>query len=213
MTDSTPKNQTIAGQTSDESASSEAGGGARSTNRRPANWLFLALAVALVAGVAFFKHGPQSASASLPGTAGGASPVDESFGAELAGIKNVDRALGSADTMINDFKFAPARVQVPLTGLNVNPFKSTGANASPIDLQDDPATQDLREQERQSAVQAVQSLKLQSITHGTNKRICMINSVRYQEGQEAGGFVVEEIASNMVVVRKGAYRFELKPSM
>ena len=144
---------------------------------------------------------------------GGTTPVDESFSAELAGIKNVDRALGSADTMINDFKFAPARVQVPLTGLNVNPFKSTGANASPIDLQDDPAMQDLRERERESAVQAVQSLKLQSITHGTNKRVCMINSVRYQEGQEAGGFVVEEIASNMVVLRKGAYRFELKPSM
>jgi hypothetical protein len=158
------------------------------------------------------KRSPQSAGASQAAPASSAS-FDQLIATELPAIRNVDVALANTDMTVEELKSAPASVQVPLMELKVNPFRQGGSGASANDAPEDSAAHDLREQERQSALQAVQSLRLESITHRGPDRACTINNVRYQEGQEADGFLVEEIASNIVVVRKGAYRFELKPSL
>ena len=103
--------------------------GAGRVNRRYVNGVFLALAAALLAGLVFFKHGPQSASASQSGPGGMA--FDEFLTGELPGIRSVDGALSNADKIVEEFKFAPARVQVPLMELKVNPFRQGAAGAAP----------------------------------------------------------------------------------
>jgi hypothetical protein len=115
--------------------------------------------------------------------------------------------------MVADITFSPATVQVPLMELKGNPFRLLISPDKASQTQDESNADDLREQERQAALKAVQSLQLQSILRGTQKRSCIINNARYLEGQDAGGFLVEEITPNTVVVRKGVYRFELKLSM
>jgi hypothetical protein len=208
MTESIPKNSQGAAETDGQSPKKPLSDVSPGANRY-VNGGFFMVAASLVGAFIYLKGGPQSAMASVA-----SSPAfDSQLSQELAAIKKFDQALSDGARLADDFKFLPAKVQVPLTELKVNPFHQGGAEASPADSRDDPTTADLREKERLAALQALKSLRLQSILRGPTPRTCMINSTRYQEGQEADGFLIEEIASNTVVVRKGVYRFELKPSM
>ncbi|HET6250796.1 MAG TPA: general secretion pathway protein GspB [Tepidisphaeraceae bacterium] len=207
--DNTKTSQEPAGEGDEgQTAKTPAGGVPPGTNRY-VNWGFCMVAVTLLAAFLYLRRGPQSAGAA-PSTS---VAFETRLSSELALIKNIDRALSTSGKVVEQFKFVPAKVQVPLRELKVNPFHQSGAEAIPTDAQDEQTAGDLLEKERLAALAAVQSLRLQSIIHGAAQRTCMINSTRYHEGQEAGGFLIEEIASNTVVVRKGVYRFELKPSM
>ena len=59
-------------------------------------------------------------------------------------------------------------------------------------------------------LKAVQELQLQSVMHSDAMQACMIDNTLYREGQQVGGFTVEKINPNAVIVKNGAYRFELR---
>ena len=63
--------------------------------------------------------------------------------------------------------------------------------------------------QHQAAVDAVARLHLQSIgAYGTTMR-CRINGFVYNEGDVVDGFTIDKIRTASVIVRRGAYRFQL----
>ena len=56
---------------------------------------------------------------------------------------------------------------------------------------------------------AVAAPKLDSILHGPERRLAMINGRVMLEGQRIGGIVLEEVETNEVVIRTGGKRMRL----
>jgi len=116
--------------------------------------------------------------------------------------------LKETESLVQQFLTYPSVAQVPLSGLRNNPFRqSSTVVTGPVD---DAAIRRRLEQERQMILNAVQGLQLQSIIHSDVRRACLINNALYREGQQVENFTIERIDSHAVVVRSGAYRFELK---
>jgi hypothetical protein len=42
------------------------------------------------------------------------------------------------------------------------------------------------------------------------KKSCMVNNALYTEGQQVESFTIEKISPDGIIVRNGAYRFELR---
>jgi hypothetical protein len=139
------------------------------------------------AKAAAFQTAPMSPPAS--------QPADRSY------------ALAEADQQLAAITGASSRFQVPLGALKSNPFEQPTAS-SPDDSAVPPATK-INADERAAALQAVESLDLQSILVGDSRRSCIINNVTCEEGQQIDGFTVETIASASVTVSMGIYRFDL----
>jgi hypothetical protein len=59
-------------------------------------------------------------------------------------------------------------------------------------------------------MKASTALQLQSIVHSGSRKACMINNTLYAEGQQVDQFTIEKIEASRVIVKSGAYRFELK---
>ena len=57
---------------------------------------------------------------------------------------------------------------------------------------------------------AFAALRLQSIIHSGSRKACMINNTLYLQGQQVEQFLIEKIEPDRVVVKTGAYRFDLK---
>jgi hypothetical protein len=186
-----------------------------SSEKKPASrsaLVFLAILVAAGGGMYFMytKNGPASASAAATPEAAAASATINEFLSGGAKMKLMKQTLQDTEKVVQEFRGYPAKTQVPLGDLKTNPFRLLPpASDTPVVADNDAAARRKREEERVEALQAVQTLQLQSVLSGS-KRACMINNTLYTEGQEAEGFIVEQIAANTVVVRKGVYRFELR---
>jgi hypothetical protein len=64
--------------------------------------------------------------------------------------------------------------------------------------------------ERAEASRAALGLRVQSIMAGSRKA-CMINNKLLRVGDQVEGFTVEEIDAGSVVVRRGDYKFMIRP--
>lgn len=157
------------------------------------------LVLCVAAGV---RHGPAPA---------GASPYPATDSrAKVAPPNEPEISETELQKLSDDLKQTGSRRVTPLTALKSNPFRSNTASSATFDAVDEVVQDEKQEQERQATLAAFQSLRLQSISDRDNTRSCVIDGVRYTEGQPVSGFVVEEIAASAVVVRKGIHRFELK---
>ena len=81
----------------------------------------------------------------------------------------------------------------------------------PDALLGDPSSNDAAQQ-HQAVVEAVGRLHLQSVGHYGDLMRCRINGFVYNEGDVVDGFTIEKIRPTGVVVRKGAYRFQIAPA-
>jgi hypothetical protein len=170
------------------------------------------IGVVLIAGAAAFtiykKHSPASASAS----SSVAMPVEQqtisTFLAQREnGVAMMQSMLRNTQKLVQQFLAYPTTAQVPLSDLKTNPFRRYATTSMSPDSE---AAKKKREEERLAAIRAVQNLTLQSVIHSDTHRACMINNTLYTEGQQVDSFTVEKISGNAVVVKSGAYRFELK---
>jgi hypothetical protein len=178
--------------------------------------MFVLLAVA-GAGTYFMyaRSGPQTASAAVdPKAQQVISKYMTDRDKNLAGMKKM---LRDTETVVKQFLKYPSVSQVPLSDLTGNPFRVVAA--APEKGAGDPGQaaalseeqeRKRREEERAAVTKAVETLQLMSVMHGGARRSCMINNTLYTEGQQVDGFTVEKINPNAVVVRSGAYRFELR---
>ncbi len=169
--------------------------------------MFVLLAVA-GAGTYFMyvRTGPQSAGAAVDPKA---QQVIKQFMSERE--KNPDamkKMLLETEEKVRWFRNYPGDNQRPLTA---NPFRMT-----PVDDGSKPVAHDnerdkkQREEERIAILKSVNALQLQSVMHSEARKSCMINNSLYLEGQEVESFTIERISPNAVIVRNGAYRFELR---
>ena len=179
------------------------------SDRKQLGALGLLTALVVAAGLAAFRGGSPHASAALPDASAMAAradftPVSDSSiePARATTTTDIDRTVDSLST-------SAGKDQIPLTQLKVNPFRASPCDAAAEEAQGAAFTA-RAEAERKAVLLAVQSLRLESIQHGASRPSCLINNMVFQEGQEADGFFIEEIAADTVIVRKGAYRFELK---
>ena len=122
-----------------------------------------------------------------------------------AGMKMMEQMLRGTEKIVKQFLDYPSVKQVPLSELKTNPFRAAKTEVVDNDAND----KKRREQERQAVVKAVAGLQVQSIISGKNKS-CMINNRLCQEGQQIESFTIEKINPGAVIVKSGAYRFELK---
>jgi hypothetical protein len=154
------------------------------------------------------KSGPKTAAAAVESQQ--ASKTISSF---LAGgetnIKLMEKMLSDTQKVVERFMNYPNANQVPLDDLRTNPFRflmAAGEQPNASDL----VSRKRKEEERQAALKAVQTLQLQSVMSGSSNRSCMINNTLYREGQIVEGFLIEKISSGKVIVKQGVYRFELR---
>jgi hypothetical protein len=209
---------------SDDLASQLAGGESEfvvsSEEKKPATQqlMYLVLVVAIAGGGMYYmykRQGPASAAAAPPPEVQKAEQTINTFlTSGPDGIKMMHSMLKDTEKVVKQFLDYPSLNQIPLSSLHTNPFRFAaagpdGKTATPSEE----ALKKKREEEKQAATRACDSLKLQSIISGSRKA-CMINGSLYQEGQvvEVSGveFTVEKIEPARVVVKTGTYRFELK---
>jgi hypothetical protein len=169
------------------------------------------LIIALGGGGLYFMHlrtGPKSAAAA---TTGEAAVANKTIGQFLSGgsknIKLMETMLRSTEKVVQQFNNYPSVKQVPLSGLQTNPFRVAGNQTE--EGQDEDARHKLEEQ-RQAVLKIYQTLQLQSIMSGGKNSSCMINNMLYREGQLVSGFMIEKIDRDAVTIKQGAWRFDLK---
>lgn len=176
------------------------------------NRIMMLVGVALIgAGVLLFTHlrrGPASAEAA---TTGKVQQTDQTISQFLTdGARNIaqmEKMLRNTERVVNQFRTYPSAAQLPLSELRTNPFRFHELRDAP---EDTGMAQRKREEERAEALKAVAELSLQSIMHSDTHKACMINNQLYKEGQQINAFTVDRIGPDSVIVRSGAYRFELK---
>jgi hypothetical protein len=154
----------------------------------------------------YVRTGPQSASAATAEAKKADATINQFLSAGAENLRVMQQLRQTTDKVVAQFRNSSV-AQVPVTELQANPFKyaqvSDDATAAA-------AAAKKREEERQAALKAVQGLQVQSILHRGTTGTCLINNQAYQEGQVVDGFTVEKITANSVIVRTGAFRFELK---
>ena len=174
----------------------------------------IVVGVVLIAGAAAFtfykKQSPATASASTG--VGMSAPVEQqtisTFLAQREnGVAMMQSMLRNTQKLVQQFLAYPTTAQVPLSDLKTNPFRRY---ATTTPSPDSDLAKKKREEERLAAIKAVQNLTLQSVISSETHRACMINNTLYSEGQQVDSFTIEKISPHAVVVKTGAYRFELK---
>jgi hypothetical protein len=172
--------------------------------------LYMLLLIAIGGGGTYFmykRQGPQQAAAASVETAKAQETIDTFLTSGPGGIKMMEEMLRNTEKVVKQFLDYPSVTQVPLSALHTNPFR---AQATKADGAPDPdEAKKKHEEERAAALKGSQGLNLQSIMAGKNKA-CMINNSLYKEGQQIDGFTIEKISSGSVIVKRGAFRFELK---
>jgi hypothetical protein len=112
--------------------------------------------------------------------------------------------LRNTEKIVQQFNNDQSSKQVPLGSLQTNPFRvSTGEG------EEDPVAKRKLAEQRQAVLKDYQALQLQSIMHG-KVSTCMINNTLYKEGQQVNGFTIDKIDKDVVSVRQGAWKFDLK---
>ncbi len=183
-----------------------------STEKKPlskSTVVVFGLILASAAGLYFMyaRSGPQSAAASA--VSGKDKQAIKQFldnGPE--NMKLMESMLRNTQAVVDQFHSYPSMKQIPLDDLNGNPFRHVSSTPAADARGED--MEKKREEERLAALNAVQALRLQSILYGETRKACMINNALYREGQQVGDFVIERINPDAVVVKRSAYRFELR---
>ncbi|MEA2709432.1 MAG: hypothetical protein QOF78_2033 [Phycisphaerales bacterium] len=185
--------------------------------KKPATQGLIFLAVLVVVGIGgtyfmYARQGPATAAAAASPEAQKAEQTINTFlTSGPDGIKMMQSMLKDTEKVVKQFLEYPSVTQIPLANLHTNPFKAAGGKDSGTAA---PVTEDVaqrrREEEKQAALKASDNLKLQSIIYSGSRKACMINNSMYQEGQQIEQFVIEKIEQSRVIVKTGAYRFELK---
>ena len=163
------------------------------------------LACGAVVGLMYLRNGPQSAGAATGPE--NAAVVDAFLGNSDEHVTMMRKSLQSTDKVVEDFRNYAKRPQVPLSKLRANPFKESEANRPAT--AGSPQGNNHQQQERAEAMKAAESLQLQSVLRGPHDA-CLINNSLVEQGQQVNGFTVELVKNDSVVVRKGAYRFEIR---
>lgn len=152
--------------------------------------------------------GPSAANAAtVQETKKAEQTIKKFLGDNGESIKNMESMLKNTEKVVQTFLNYPSMTQVPLSDLHTNPFRQKIVKAS--GAPDDAMEKKRREEERLAMLKAVQGLSLQSVMCSDTRRACMINNALYREGQQVDTFTVEKITGTSVVVKNGAYRFEL----
>jgi len=170
------------------------------------------LLVAVVGGAGlYFMHlrsGPKVASAAAKQSADAGKAISQFLSGGESNIKAMEELLRNTEKVVQKFLAYPSVTQVPLTSLQTNPFRLSAPKSDAPETGAQEAKR--REEERQAAIKAVQTLQLQSVIVSQDRKACLINNTLYKESQQVNGFTVEAIRPGSVIVRNGAYRFELK---
>lgn len=153
------------------------------------------------------KAGPSAASAATPAAASAEATINEFLTDGGRNLRQMHDLLRNTEQIVQQFATYPSLKQVPVEELRTNPFCLDIPKAA-VPAVDVAAEQARKEKEQ--VLKEVQKLKLQSVLHSAAVHACMISGKMYTEGQEIEGFLVERIAPNSVIVRKGNYRLELK---
>ena len=165
------------------------------------SWIGLAGIGVIVVGVAAFLHfrnGPAAAAADEVAQ----QTVSTFLSTGKKSMSTLKEMLDKTARTVDQMN-APAAEPAKLAK---NPFFKPEPAAAPITAA--PAVDEARGQ----ALQRASQLKLQSILVSGSRAGCMIDN-RYREvGDAVGTFTVERIAAGGVIVRDGAFRFELKVS-
>jgi hypothetical protein len=207
------------GETGADLASQLAGGSESefvvSEEKKPATQGLIFLAVLVVIGVGgtyfmYQRQGPSTAIAATPEAQKAEKTINTFLTSGPDGIKMMQTMLKDTEKVVKQFLEYPSLTQVPLSSLQTNPFKS-GAEKQADKVDDsEEALARQREGERLAATKASEALKLQSIIYSGSRKACMINNTLYKEGEQIEQFTIEKIEPGRVIVKTGAYRFELK---
>jgi hypothetical protein len=188
-----------------------------SSEKKPVNTGTLVMAGFILAAAAgtylMYKRAANAHTAPTPEAAAAQTTITQFLSNDKANAAKMRDLLVNTEKAVEQFRAAPAKKQIPVEDLQTNPFSLDGENeGDDANAQQhlDGATAKRREAERREAtLKAAQALNLQFIVSG-RKKSCLINNVRYVEGQAVGDFVVESINTNSVIVSKDDARFELK---
>ena len=154
----------------------------------------------------YHRNGPDAAeAAAIDQPPAAVQTVHTFLDSGQDGIRLMREMLKDTEKVVKEFLAYPSMAQVPLAELKTNPFRSSKQIADDSQA----GERRKRELEREAVLKAVQELQLQSIMSG-KKGAAVINNTLYTEGQQVGLFTIEKIANGTVIVRSGAYRFELK---
>ena len=214
--DNDNQNETSGDGSSAELASTLAGGEtefvASEEKKNPNQLIYLLLVVLLGGGGTYLmykRQGPDSAQAASPEATKAAQTINEFLSTGPGGIQKMHEMLKDTEKVVQQFQEYPSVNQVPLSDLQTNPFRFSNQTATATEPDED-ALARKRELEKQAAIKACAELQLQSIIHSGSRKACMINNTLYLEGQQVEQFIVEKIEPGRIVVKTGAYRFELK---
>jgi hypothetical protein len=185
--------------------------------KKPATQGLIFLAVLVLIGVGgtyfmYMRQGPSTAAAaSTPEAQKAEQTINTFLTSGPDGIKMMHSMLKDTEKVVKQFLEYPSVTQIPLASLHTNPFQSqpTKPDGKPADP-DEKALERQREAEKQAALKASEELKLQSIIYSGSRKACMINNTLYKEGEQIEQFTIEKIEPGRVIVKTGAYRFELK---
>ena len=198
-------------------ALSEAEGGAIVVEeKKPLNRSTIVTFVVLVIGAGgvwfmYQRTGPNKAAAADQEAVAAKTTINNFLSGGSENIRLMESMLRNTQKVVQQFLNYPSMTQVPLSDLRTNPFRVRGeTSAGDKTALSEAAEKRRREEERLTALRAVQNLQLQSIMFGGSRRACMVNGAMYTEGQTIDGFAIETINQASVVVKSGPYRFELR---
>ena len=185
--------------------------------KKPATQGLIFLAVLVIVGVGgtyfmYMRQGPSTAAAaSTPEAQKAEQTINTFLTSGPDGIKMMHNMIKDTEKVVKQFLEYPSMTQIPLSNLHTNPFqaKAPKPDGKPADP-DEKALERQREQEKLAALKASEELKLQSIIYSGARKACMINGTLYKEGEQIEQFTIEKIEPGRVIVKTGAYRFELK---
>jgi hypothetical protein len=166
----------------------------------------------LACGVGTYVMYTRSAPAAVApdkATAAAQTTITQFLSDDKQNVHNMKDLLQNTEKAVEQFRAAPAKTQVPLENLQTNPFRTAAATPDGAPAEDEAAAKKKAEEARAATLKAAQDLHLQFIVVG-RKKSCLINNVRYLEGQQVGEFTVESIEPNSVIISKDGAKFELK---
>jgi hypothetical protein len=181
--------------------------------KKPTNQSALMLFAILIIGgagiyVMYLRTGPRSANASPASVADAEATISDFMQGGNGSVSLLRKLLDGTANIVQQFK-SPQVAQVPLDDLKSNPFHMASAKA-PTGPDAEELARKKKEEQRIAVLKAVQLLRLQTVMVHSDHKACMINNTLYQEGDTVDGFTLEHINSNSVIVKNGAFRFELR---
>jgi membrane-associated HD superfamily phosphohydrolase len=170
--------------------------------------LMMGVLVAAAVGGMYLMHlrtGPATAIAA-PESVAAANTINSFLSDTGQNAIAMKRMLKETEKEVQQFSTEHTVTQIPLEDLKTNPFRFAS------DKGDESAEQSKakREEEHATARADAQKLQvdLQSIITGEHNT-CLIHNTMYTQGQTVDGFVIAEIDSSKLIVRRGEYAFSV----